>query len=241
MSANKERPCVGSGQVVNGRAGLTAAVALIWHEQLAHDLHAGYLAARRAASAHGATSQALEWSRIAEKCRDANRRAVDHLSVKRAVGGFICRREPPVFSEGLKFEADVLPNLTWAEHNSWSAEKLMLGWQSVPAGFDNDEANGRHRRAFDTCDQYLLMHCDELIAGIDPARYGLPSAKTPTQWARVDEYRPRPGPPGRLVGTSLGVTPDFTRQSVTTPGFWECRGVRSLRLFSAGTRPGPRT
>ena len=100
-----------------------------WHEQLAHDLHAGYLAARRASSAHGASSHALEWRRISEEYRDANRRAVDHLSMKLAIAGFIGRGEPPIFAEGVKFDADALPDLAWAEHNSWSAEKLMLGWQ----------------------------------------------------------------------------------------------------------------
>jgi hypothetical protein len=99
-----------------------------WHERLAHDLHAGYLAARAASSVHDASPRALPWSRISEEYRDANRRAVDHLSMKLAVAGLICRSEPPVFAKGVKFEAADLSNIAWAEHNSWSAEKLLLGW-----------------------------------------------------------------------------------------------------------------
>ncbi len=415
-----------------------------WHEQLAQNLHAGYLAARGASSPHDASSRALAWSRISEEYRDANRRAIDHLSMKFAVAGLICRSEPPVFAEELKFEAADLPNIAWAEHNSWSAEKLLLGWQqgtvrndrlkmhnclvpfeqlgdaqlkddaqitdlndllslhprnpdaslwstrrrpkepsvfrerfvgivghnvitrqqaeraagaipqllrqmdaatrlgehgsefwtlvtplapgsdfvltsaivtalssmsaagryrvlvvspcslaelalaywdthpppeatvdgvrmvkdirgngatrrecadevagllgafvddrskgvefivdlSAPAGFAEDVSAGRERPAFDACDQYLLTHCDELIAGIDPARYGLPQAITPAEWARLT-------PKGTPHGTAALVSQWLNIRSEPSDVADASARASALHLISLGDRLEP--
>jgi hypothetical protein len=56
---------------------------------------------------------------------------------------------------------------------------------SAPAGFDPEASNGRPLPAFDACNHYLLTHCDELIAAIDPARYGLPPTISPVEWTRA--------------------------------------------------------
>ena len=200
-----------------------------WHEQLAHDLHAGYLAARRASSAHGASPRALEWRRISEEYRDANRRAVDHLSMKLAIAGFIGRREPPIFAEGVKFDADVLPNLAWAEHNSWSAEKLMLGWQQGAVRNDRLKVHdclvpfeqlGDARRKDDAqireLNDLLSLHPSQSGASLGPTR------------RRPSIYRERVV---GVVGHNVITKPQAGRAAAAIP--------QLLQQMSAATRLGP--
>jgi hypothetical protein len=100
-----------------------------WDEQRAQALHAAW----RAGAPAGDPSPARnDWNAIEEEYRDANRRAIDHFSVKLGALGYVLRGDPPNFRKPMELNASSRTMLAELEHESWTAEKLLAGWRRGP-------------------------------------------------------------------------------------------------------------
>jgi len=109
-----------------------------WHEELAIAIHEGYLAERLPGEEAPA---AISWRDVSEEYREANRRVVDHFPLLLATAGYIVRGSPLLPAAPLVFSAEQMHTLARLEHQSWSAERLLGGWQF---GQPRDDRNKRH-------------------------------------------------------------------------------------------------
>jgi hypothetical protein len=102
-------------------------------ERGARAFHAAYRASR-AGSAGGtaplSAASDVPWEQLPQTYREASRRAIDHLPLKLLSAGYHLRPGPLGTGPQSDFARDAqeLETLARLEHQSWSADRLLAGW-----------------------------------------------------------------------------------------------------------------
>ncbi|WP_020179498.1 hypothetical protein [Methylopila sp. M107] len=96
-------------------------------EAAAREIHAGYLEHRRQ-SGRPPDRSTEPWDRLDETFRRANRRAADHLTVKRCAAARLAGR-PIDPAAPLRADSETVPALAAMEHDSWRIDRELDGWR----------------------------------------------------------------------------------------------------------------
>ncbi len=105
-------------------------------DQLAITIHNHYAASQKAAGDSFANNKSLvDWAKLPETLKDANRNQADHLQIKcRVITG---KRHCTVQQlEQAINDKNMLEHLARMEHERWMAEKLLDGWQYTQGSKD---------------------------------------------------------------------------------------------------------
>lgn len=93
----------------------------------ARTIHENYLAKQQAMASTESASYKTAWNDLSEDARDSNRAQADHIPYKLAELGLLNQKN--VKNKLRQLAPDEVERLAIAEHDRWSANRILNGWQ----------------------------------------------------------------------------------------------------------------